>query len=88
MLPQFKESASHRKEVQKEYEAIAEAEILKKKRREHLKGKYAELLKDYHCDTMMQQSNFPYKGMAILKLLARKEEEFSEKKQNYQSISL
>lgn len=84
-LPQFKETPAKGRESQKEYEAIAMEEKIKKERREHLKEKYVALLKDYHCEKMYVNSNFPYKGVSILKLLARKEEEFSDANQNYMS---
>jgi predicted protein tyrosine phosphatase len=84
-LPQFKEGLAKDRESPKEYEAIALAEKMKKERREHLKEKYAALLRDYRCEKMNANSNFPFKGVAILKLLARKEEEFSESNQNYLS---
>lgn len=86
-MPQFKDSSARGRESQKEYEAIAEAERLKKARRDNLKGKYSELLKDYHCEKMFVDTNLPFQGLANLKLMARKEEEFSEKPENYMSIA-
>lgn len=50
-----------------------------------MKEKYSALLKDYRCEKMPITASFPYRGVAILKLLARKEEEFSESNQNYMS---
>lgn len=60
---------------------------MKKLRRDHLKEKYGELLKDYHCDSIFQNTNLSYQGLANLKLLARKEEEFSDQHENYMSSS-
>lgn len=84
-LPQFKDGPTKSHESQKEFEAIALVERLKKERREHLKQKYIALYNDYDCDSMRSDTTFPFRGMSILKLLARKEEEFSDASQNYMS---
>ena len=69
-----------------EYDAIAQAEQLRKERKEHLKLKSKNLLKEYRCDHMMAHKNVDV-GVAMFKLLARKEEEFGGHEVDYRSTS-
>lgn len=72
---------------------IKEAELRKRKRKEHLKNQYESLLQQYACidtpEVREQKRRNPigeYRGLEVFKLLARKEEEFdSETTAEYNS---
>ena len=86
-LPQFKEGTPAKQwteGVRAEYDAIAQAELTKKQRKEHLKKKYLDLLAEYHCDKLRKRCNVDL-GILMFKLLARKEEEFGGGEADYRS---
>lgn len=81
-MPQFKEGSSKVRQSQADFFETATEEA-KERRKKHMKQKYKLLLKEYRCE----DSDFPRDagGVTMLKLLARKEEEFSEEHQDFRS---
>jgi len=72
--------------VRAEYDAIAQAELAKKQRKDHLKKKYLDLLAEYHCDKLRRRCKVDVGvGILMFKLLARKEEEFGGGEADYRS---